>query len=134
MRRRCRPAAADSDARGSGATAFFGPPVTLELDGGLFALISEANLRHYSGMKLRRGTDTQLQAALPDDPQGFSIQGEIVSPWRVTIVVSDLNALVNSDVIPSLGDAPDPQLFPQGGREEWIRPGRAPGHVVRLRQ
>ena len=37
----------------------------------------------------------------------------------------DLNTLVNSDVIASLCDAPDPQLFPQGGREEWIRSGRA---------
>ncbi|MHB8863755.1 MAG: glycoside hydrolase family 97 protein [Pirellulaceae bacterium] len=103
----------------------FGPPVTLELDGGGFALISEANLRHYSGMTLRRGTDRRLEAVFDDDPQGFTLVGEIVSPWRVTVVVPTLNGLVNSDVIAGLGDAPDPQLFPQGGREEWIRPGRA---------
>lgn len=105
--------------------AFFGPPVTLELDSGLYALISEANLRHYSGMKLHRGAGNRLEAVLTDDPHGFALHGEVVSPWRVVVVVSDLNALVNSDVIASLGDAPDPQLFPEGGREEWIRPGRA---------
>ncbi len=103
----------------------FGPPVTLELEGGGFALLSEANLRHYSGMRLRRGADTQLEAVFDDDPEGFRLEGEVVSPWRVTVVVPDLNALVNSDMIASLGDAPDPQLFPQGGRESWIRPGRA---------
>lgn len=105
--------------------ARFGPPVTLELDGGGYALITEANLRRYSGMTLRRGAGDRLEACFDDDPQGFSLEGEIVSPWRVTVVVSDLNALVNSDVIASLGDAPDPQLFPQGGSEQWIRPGRA---------
>jgi len=103
----------------------FGPPVTLELDNGLFSLVTEANLRHYSGMKLRRGSECRLEAVFSDDPQGFTLVGEILSPWRVAVVVPDLNSLVNSDVIASLGDAPDPQLFPQGGREAWIRPGRA---------
>ncbi|MCU0959177.1 MAG: glycoside hydrolase family 97 protein [Pirellulaceae bacterium] len=103
----------------------FGPPVTLELEGGGYVLISESNLRRYSGMKLQHGADHQLQTVFADDPNGFTIDGEIVSPWRVAVVVPDLDALVNSDVIASLADAPDPQLFPQGGREEWIRPGRA---------
>lgn len=101
-----------------------GPPVTLELEQGGYVLLSEANLRRYSGMKLRR-VENRLEATFDDDPQGFTVEGEIVSPWRVALVVADLNALVNSDVIPSLADPPDPQLFPQAGAEDWIRPGRA---------
>lgn len=110
--------------RGS-VPALLGPPVTLELEGGLFALITEANLRHYSGMKLRRNDHQQLEAVFDGDPDGFALDGEIVTPWRVTLVVADLQGLANSDVVPSLCDRPDPKLFPEGGREEWIRSGRA---------
>ena len=110
--------------RGS-VPALLGPPVTLELEGGLFALITEANLRHYSGMKLRRNDHQQLEAVFDGDPDGFTLEGEIITPWRVTMVVADLQGLANSDVVPSLCDRPDPKLFPAGGREEWIRSGRA---------
>lgn len=106
--------------------AFIGCPLTVELPGGGYALISEGCLYKYSGMTLRPTGTTTLQAVFQDDPDGWVMDGEIVSPWRVTIVAEDLNALVNSDVIPSLGEPPDPRLFPQGANTEWIRPGKGP--------
>lgn len=104
---------------------FLGPPVTVELPGGGYALITESNLRRYSGMSLRPTGTARLAAAFEDDPKGFTVEDEIVTPWRVTLVAPDLNSLVNNDVVAALADPPDPRLFPLGGREEWIRPGRA---------
>jgi len=104
---------------------FLGPPVTVELPGAGFLLITEANLFGYSGMTLRPTGTLRLEAAFEDDPQGFTIAGEIVSPWRVTLAVDDLNALVNSDLVPNLCEPPDPKLFPAGMNTDWIRPGRA---------
>ena len=37
----------------------------------------------------------------------------------------DLNTLVNSDAVANLCPPPDPQLFPQGLRTAWLKPGRA---------
>ena len=44
---------------------------------------------------------------------------------RVVLLGADLNALVNSDALPSLCPPPDPKLFPKGILTDWIRPGRA---------
>lgn len=107
-----------------------GPPVTAQLPGkpglpgGGYLLVTEANLFRYSGMQLRPTGTRRLLAAFDDDPQGFEIEGEIVSPWRVAIAAQDLNRLVNSDIIPSLCEPPDPRLFPKGPQTEWIKPGR----------
>lgn len=102
-----------------------GPPVTATLAGGGYALITEANLRRYSGMSLRPTGSPRLHAVFEDDPKGFTIDGDVVSPWRVTLVAADLDSLVNSDVIPNLCDAPDPKRFPDGLRTDWIQAGRA---------
>lgn len=101
-----------------------GPPVTVQLPGGGYLLVTEANLVRYSGMQLRPTGTRRLLAVFDDDPQGFEIDGEIVSPWRVAIAAPDLNRLVNSDIIASLCEPPDPRLFPKGPQTEWIRSGR----------
>ena len=104
-------------------STLLGPPVTVRLSEG-YLLLTEARLFGYSGMQLRPTGTRRLLAAFDDDPNGFAIEGEIVSPWRVTIAVSDLNGLVNSDLIPSLCERPDPRLFPKGPWSDWIQPGR----------
>jgi alpha-glucosidase len=121
------------------------PPVTFKLPGGRgYASITEAALRNYSGMALRadgaRGFTVALGHKHPlnrpfqlrygeDEHKRLSnpaaIAGEIVTPWRVVLVGSDLNALVNSDVLHDLCPPPDPELFPQGLATEWVKPGRA---------
>ena len=117
------PVPLSTDARAT--PVHLGPPVTAELPEGGFLLLTEANLRRYSGMTLKPTGSPRLRAAFQDDPEGFAVEGEVLTPWRVTVVANDLDALVNSDVVPNLADAPDPQRFPAGARTDWIRPGRA---------
>lgn len=103
-----------------------GLPMTAIFQDGTFGLVSEAALRNYSGLTLRPEGGARFRAAFEDDPQGWSLDGPIVSPWRVIVLAKDLQALVNSDVIASLCEPPDPELFPKGLDTPWIRPGKAP--------
>ena len=122
-----------------------GPPVTVKLPGDAgYASITEANLVNYSGMGLeadgRRGWIVGLGHRQPlnypfelrygrDEGKRLgkaaAITGTITTPWRVIMVGRELNTLVNSDILPNLCPAPDPQLFPQGIKTSWIKPGRA---------
>jgi alpha-glucosidase len=54
-------------------------------------------------------------------PQRLDASGEIVSPWRVTILAADLNVLANSDIVKNLCPPPAPELI----NVSWIRPGRS---------
>ena len=51
-----------------------------------------------------------------------AITGTITTPWRVVLLGRDLNALVNSDVLPSLCPPADATLFPR--RHEHDMGGR----------
>ena len=122
-----------------------GPPLTIKLPGAAgYAAITEANLVNYSGMGLeadgRRGWIVALGHRHPlnypfelrygrDEGkrlgQPAAIKGDITSPWRVVTVGRDLNTLVNSTILPNLCPAPDLELFPQGIKTPWIKPGRA---------
>ncbi|MGA3095434.1 MAG: glycoside hydrolase family 97 catalytic domain-containing protein, partial [Bryobacteraceae bacterium] len=53
------------------------------------------------------------------------INGPITTPWRVIMIGADMNALVNCDVVHNVAPPPDPKLFPNGLKTDWIRPGRA---------
>jgi len=120
------------------------PPVTFQLPNGAgFASITEAALVNYSGMALqadgRRGLIIGLGHKHPisypfrlrysNDVERVSIpatvSGTITSPWRVVMIGSDLNTLVNSDIVHNLCLPPDPKLFPGGMLTDWIKPGRA---------
>lgn len=86
-----------------------------------YGLITEANLVHYSDMALHANGTNSFQAAFHDDPKGWEQEGEIVSPWRVTLLATDLDHLVNSDLLKNLCPAPAPELAHAG----WIKPGRS---------
>jgi alpha-glucosidase len=121
------------------------PPLTIKLaNRNGYAAISEAALSNYPGMGLRsngqRGFTTVLGHALPvshpfdlrfgkDEAKRLSrpaaIEGTITTPWRVIMIGSDLNTLVNCEIIDSLSPAPDKTIFPQGLKTDWIKPGRA---------
>lgn len=121
------------------------PPLTFKLpDGAGYASITEAALVNYSGMALqsdgKRGFNLVLGHRHPisypfelrysqEDIERLSkpaaVTGTIVSPWRVVMIGSDLNALVNCDVIHNLCPPPDKTIFPKGIATDWIRPGRA---------
>ena len=103
-----------------------GLPMTVAYADGTFGMVTEAALFNYSGVSLRPEGDARFRAVFEDDPNGWSTDGPLISPWRVIVLAKDLNALVNSDVIPALCDPPDPRLFPDGMNTSWIRPGKAP--------
>jgi alpha-glucosidase len=96
-------------------------PATLRLpDGAGYASITEANLVHYSDLVTKAGADHALHAYFYANQQGWPTHGEILSPWRVTIVSADLNGLVNSDIVHNLCPPPPPEL----ATADWIVPGR----------
>jgi alpha-glucosidase len=120
-------------------------PLTIRLpENSGYAAITEAVLIDYAGMGLQadgnRGLDGRLGHALPvsypfrlrygaAEAERLShvarISGVITSPWRVVMVGSDLNTLVNCDIVSNLSPPPDPQLFPNGLMTDWIKPGRS---------
>jgi alpha-glucosidase len=121
------------------------PPLTIKLPNGRgYAAITEAALVNYAGMGLRadgqKGFTTVLGHALPIShpfdlrygkeeakrlSQPAAIDGTITTPWRVILAGPDLNTLVNSDIISNLSPPPDEQIFPQGIKTDWVKPGRA---------
>jgi len=122
-----------------------GPPLTFKLPGGAgYASITEANLVNYSGMGLeadgRRGWTVGLGHRHPLNypfelrygreegkrlGKAAAVRGTITTPWRVVKVGRNLNALVNSALLPNLCPPPDPKLFPEGLKTAWVKPGRA---------
>jgi len=99
-------------------------PVTLELPGGGFAAITEADVMGYSGATLEPTGNWRLASSFRDDPKGWTMNGEIRTPWRVLMLAVDLNGLANCDVVPALCPPPDPALFPRGIRTDYLKPGR----------
>ncbi|RPI17805.1 MAG: hypothetical protein EHM61_29100, partial [Acidobacteria bacterium] len=131
------------DSVGSGEWA--GPPVTFKLPGRAgYGVITEANLVDYAGMGLegdgRRGFVTGLGHRQPlnwpyelrygrDEAKRLgraaAVSGTITTPWRVVLTGADLNTLVNSTIVSDLCPPPDPKLFPQGIKTDWVKPGRS---------
>lgn len=107
-------------------------PITIEVDG-LYLSISEADCETFSDMAfVRKGN--MFKADFPFEKQGWDIkarsdngpsvlngtyQGQLVSPWRTTIVAESLTALVNSDLLMNLCPAPA-----SGTDFSWVKPGR----------
>src|SRR4051812_5527610 len=121
------------------------PPMTFELpnhEG--YASVTEADLVNYSGMALEANGGREFTVILghkqpPSSPflmrytkedvarlsQPASVSGTVTTPWRVVMIGTNLNTLVNSDILPNLCPPPDPKLFPQGLKTDWVKPGRA---------
>jgi alpha-glucosidase len=120
------------------------PPATYKLPQGYYAAITEAKLVNYPGMALQANGKNGLQVRLPQHQrasypyrlrysaedtlrlqQPAVVTGTITTPWRVVIIGSDLNTMVNSDIVHNLCAPPDKTLFPEGIHTNWIVPGRA---------
>lgn len=54
-----------------------------------------------------------------------AIAGPITTPWRIVMIGADLNAMVNCDIVHNVAAPPDPKLFPDGLKTQWIKPGRS---------
>ena len=85
-----------------------------------YALVTEAALSGYSGLRLQAEPDGRLRGVF-SEKEGFPQEGRIVTPWRVVLLAPDLNALANSDLAASLNPPPDPALF---GTFDWTAGGR----------
>jgi alpha-glucosidase len=126
------------------------PPLTIKLPDGLgYASIAESGIikssgENFPGMALEADGKKGFTARLGHEhPANYpyvlrykqedhdrltkapAYEGDIESPWRVIMVATDLNGLFNSDVIYNVAPAPDAKLFPNGFKEEWMKPGRS---------
>lgn len=120
------------------------PPFSFVLpDKSAYACITEGALVGYSGMVFQADGTQALHARLGHaEPaiygfrtrhgkdterlkQPATVQGPITTPWRIVMVGADWNALANSDIVHNVSAPPDPALFPQGLKTDWIQPGRA---------
>lgn len=123
---------------------YLAPPVTFQLPQGAgYAAITEAALVNYSGMGLQGDGAGTLYARLAHSiPASYpfrlryaqdverlkrpaAIAGTITTPWRVVMIASDLNTLVNCDIVHNVAAPPDPKLFPDGLKTKWLGTGRA---------
>ena len=100
-----------------------GAPLVVELaENRGYVLLTEAVLTNYSGLRLRARPGRIVQADFTEGKDGFAVRGAIVTPWRVTLVASDLHALANSTLVMALCPPPDAQLYAD---TSYIKPGRA---------
>lgn len=102
-----------------------GVPVTVRLANHLgYLMLTEANLNRYSDMCLRVAGEGTLASYFHADKDGWNLVGEVLSPWRVTLVARDLNTLANSDIVKNLCPAPEEWL----AKADFYKPGRAIWH------
>ncbi|MFC1539384.1 glycoside hydrolase family 97 N-terminal domain-containing protein [Candidatus Latescibacterota bacterium] len=121
------------------------PPLTVKLPGKAgYVSITEAAIINYSGMALQAESGRSFGVRLGHEAEvsypyilrygeedaerlktPASINGTIKSPWRVVMIGTDLNTLVNCDIIHNVSPPPDKNLYPEGFDAEWLRPGRA---------
>ncbi|WP_410478833.1 glycoside hydrolase family 97 catalytic domain-containing protein [Pedobacter heparinus] len=98
-----------------------GKPLLFELPGKKYAMLTEAALYNYSGMRFRAMGKRTLQADFTEK-DGFKVTGKIITPWRVLLYASGLNGLVNNTMINDLNPEPDKALYAD---KSYIKPGRA---------
>ncbi len=99
-----------------------GKPLVIELPQKKYAVITEAALYNYSGMRLKASIGGALQVNFTEGDAGFTVKGKLVTPWRTILYANDLNALVNNHVIEDLNPTPDSLLFAD---RSYIRPGKS---------
>jgi alpha-glucosidase len=95
-------------------------PLTLRWKDGTYAAITEAALRKYAGMSLRRpvGTNTEVTCALSPRADSKKVIRElpVQTPWRVVLIGDRPGALLESNTIYCLNE---PSVI---GDSTWIRP------------
>ena len=99
-----------------------GPPLTFKLPDGLgYGAITEGGLTDFAGMSLVADSEGVFKARLAGTAK---LSGKIETPWRVVMVGSDLNTLVNCDIVGNVSPMADAKLFPKGMDTDWVKPGR----------
>jgi alpha-glucosidase len=106
-------------------SSYYEPPyrtvaLTARMDG-IYLCMTEAALKNYGDLALRRKAGGVLEGELYVDPQGWTTDDAVTQPWRVTVVARSLSALVNTTLVQNLNPAPDAKR----AAADWIRPGRS---------
>jgi alpha-glucosidase len=99
-----------------------GKPLVMELPQKKYAVITEAALYNYSGMRLKASANGSLQVNFTEGDTGFVVKGKLVTPWRTILYADNLDALVNNRVIEHLNPRPDSRLFAD---ITYIKPGKS---------
>jgi len=109
-----------------------GPPVTVQLPGANgFVALTESTLGVFGSpylTKIADPTGRKFQVTYPVNQgggTGVSVAGAVSTPWNVIMVGSNLNMIVNNDIVESLAPPPDPVLFPEGTATSWATTGRS---------
>jgi alpha-glucosidase len=98
----------------------YGLPITARI-GDIYVTLTEAALKDYGDLAVRRGAGGALEGQLYADPEGWTTDDAVIQPWRVTIIARDLTDLVNSTLVQNLNPPAEPQLV----KADWIVPGRS---------
>jgi alpha-glucosidase len=99
-------------------------PLTLAWDDGTCAALTEAALRHYAGMSLRRISSAServnLASQLTPRPDGTKVVGALPlrTPWRVLLIADRPGALLESSILYCLNES---SVIPN---VSWIKPGK----------
>jgi alpha-glucosidase len=100
-----------------------GPPLTVRLPGKIgYMAITEGGLTDFAGMSLKADGNRGFKANLTGTVKK---EGKVITPWRIAEIGTDLNTLVNCDIIGDVSAEPDKNLFPQGEATAWIHPGKS---------
>ncbi|WP_416307030.1 glycoside hydrolase family 97 catalytic domain-containing protein [Neptunicella sp. SCSIO 80796] len=99
-----------------------GKPLVMALPQGGYMLLTEAALADFSGMRFRADNNRLLRVDFTEGEQGFTLNKQFRSPWRLIQFADDLDQLVNTHIIQNLNPLPARDLFPT---TDWIKPGRA---------
>lgn len=104
-------------------SALIGLPLSFRIPGVCEGAITEANLKDYAGMYLRKSPDSK-EILLSEFPPHFSKPDLIVesaqgfrTPWRVFMLADELNDLIASDIVMNLNDPCEIE------DTEWIKAG-----------
>lgn len=98
----------------------YGLPMTARIEN-LYVTLTEAALKDYGDLAVKRGADGALQGNLYADPDGWTTDDAVIQPWRVTVIAHSLTQLVNSTLVQNL----NPPAAPQFAHADWIIPGRS---------
>lgn len=98
-----------------------GTPIIINLSDEKYILISESACFDYSGMRLEAIAGGIFTVNLADE-DGFFLDGDILTPWRVVMCASSLDQLVNNTMITDLAPEPDTNLYKD---ISYIKPGKS---------
>lgn len=97
-------------------------PITAKLSDGTYRMLTEVNVVDYTDSSVEYVGDGRFAIRYYADEKGFVRSGVPHTPWRVTLVAKDLQALATSDIIRRL--CPEPSTEVAAACAKFVRPGR----------